>query len=175
VTPKERYVLETEKYRSPKQSEGSWDQLRCKVMEVSEDGSRTQLGEFIRNYSVLYNTWEPFEQDGKHYALCSPKYTGTSVMALPACEIIASELDSAFGFCPTGFHVPTEMKDWIDDEEPEPLPKKWQGQFGFVCGCIWGDDTSWKIEFLDLSEITNGKLTRDDRLGYVELQDEGYQ
>lgn len=170
MQPKERFILETEEYRDPDQGEGTWSKRRCKVIEVNPDtfGSK-QIGEFIRNYSSLYDTWEPFEQDGKFYALCAPDYTATSVMALPECEIIATETARSLGFCPTGFFVPTEMKDWIGDEEPEPLPEHWRGKFGFVCGCIWGDDTSWKIEFLDLSEITEGKITRDNRFGYVEL------
>jgi hypothetical protein len=41
--------------------------------------------------------------------------------------------------------------------------------FGFVAGCIWGDDSSWKIEFLDLSEIANGVIKRDIRFGYIEM------
>lgn len=41
--------------------------------------------------------------------------------------------------------------------------------FGFVAGCIWGDDSSWKIEFLDLSEIANGLIKRDARFGYIEM------
>ena len=41
--------------------------------------------------------------------------------------------------------------------------------FGFVAGCIWGDDSSWKIEFLDLSEIGNGVIKRDVRFGYIEM------
>ena len=36
-------------------------------------------------------------------------------------------------------------------------------------GCIWGDDTSWKVQHLDLSRITEGTLVRDDRFGYVAL------
>jgi hypothetical protein len=41
--------------------------------------------------------------------------------------------------------------------------------FGFVAGCIWGDDSSWKIEFLDLSEIEHGFIKRDARFGYIEM------
>lgn len=169
MQPKERFVLETEKWRDPDQSENSWNQMLCSVMEVQEDGSRKKIGEFKRNYGCLHDTWEPFEQNGKFFALCSRDYTATAVMALPECEIITEETPHGFGFCPTGFYVPTEMKSYIDDDKPEPLPTKWRGKFGFVCGCIWGDDTSWKIEFLDLSEITQGKITRDNRFGYVEL------
>jgi hypothetical protein len=168
MTPKEKYTLEVETYRDPTQSEASWDQLLCKVMEAQEDGSKKQIGQFVRNYSSLYNTWEPFEQDGKAFALCSPDYVGTAVMALPSCEIIAQEEAGAFGFCPTGFYVPTHTKDYAEDAEPELEPRL-NGLFGFVCGCIWGDDSSWKIQFLDLSEISQGKLTRDDRFGYKEL------
>jgi len=43
--------------------------------------------------------------------------------------------------------------------------------FGFVAGCIWGDDSSWKIQYLDLSKAENGILKRDDRLGYIVLPD----
>lgn len=41
--------------------------------------------------------------------------------------------------------------------------------FGFAAGCIWGDDSSWKIQFLDLSEAEKGIIKRDDRFGYIEL------
>lgn len=168
-SPKERFILKYEPWRDTDQLKDSWSQMLCRVMEVTETGGREQIGEFKRNYSCLYDTWEPFEQDGKFYALCSRDYTATAVMALPECEIIAEETPHGFGFCPTGFFVPTEMKSYIDDDEPEPLLEEWQGKFGFVCGCIWGDDTNWKIEFLDLSEINQGKITRDHRFGYVEL------
>ena len=42
-------------------------------------------------------------------------------------------------------------------------------QFGFVCGCVWGDDTSWKIQFLDLSRIQEGILVPIRDVGYLEL------
>lgn len=41
--------------------------------------------------------------------------------------------------------------------------------FGFVAGCIWGDDSSWKIEFLDLSRAAEGILVRKESFGYCEL------
>jgi hypothetical protein len=34
---------------------------------------------------------------------------------------------------------------------------------------VWGDDTSWKIQFLDLSRLNEKVLVRDDRFGYIEL------
>lgn len=75
------------------------------------------------------------------------------------------------GFCPTDFYVPyTEYLETPEQEPDESIriigPN---GQFGFVAGCVWGDDISWKIQFLDLSRIKEGVLTRDDRFGYIEL------
>ncbi len=43
--------------------------------------------------------------------------------------------------------------------------------FGFVAGCIWGDDSSWKIQYLDLTNAENGVLQRDERFGYIALPD----
>jgi hypothetical protein len=41
--------------------------------------------------------------------------------------------------------------------------------FGFVAGCVWGDDSTWKIQYLDLSRAAEGILKRDERFGYIEL------
>jgi hypothetical protein len=40
---------------------------------------------------------------------------------------------------------------------------------GFVAGCVWGDDSSWKIEYLDLSKADEGIIKREQRFGYIEL------
>ena len=39
----------------------------------------------------------------------------------------------------------------------------------FVAGCHWGDDSSWKIQYIDVSRIDEGIIVRDDRFGYIEL------
>lgn len=162
---REKYVVETEKFKKETDPKNSWERTRCNIYEVQDDGSKKYLGNYERNYHSLYNTWEPFVQDGKVYALCSPDYTTTSVIALPECEIVATEGDwNCFGFCPTGFYVPQE-----DDENVRFDKEDMQGKFGFVCGCVWGDDNGWKIQFLDLSEIKQGKVIRDDRFGYTML------
>jgi hypothetical protein len=44
--------------------------------------------------------------------------------------------------------------------------------YGFIAGCIWGDDSSWKIQYLDLSQADKGIIKRDDRFGYIELPSE---
>ncbi|MBL8112150.1 MAG: hypothetical protein JNK60_04650, partial [Acidobacteria bacterium] len=78
------------------------------------------------------------------------------------------------GFCPAGFYVP----DWWDIHDGSIIPgsphwsadREWPLEpFGFVWGCHWGDDSSWKFQFLDLSGIEAGLIARDERFGYVEL------
>ena len=44
--------------------------------------------------------------------------------------------------------------------------------FGFLCGCVWGDDTSWKLRYIDLSQIPNKVLKIEDKFGYWELPQE---
>jgi hypothetical protein len=41
--------------------------------------------------------------------------------------------------------------------------------FGFVAGCVWGDDNFWKVQYLDLFRARQGIVTREDRFGYIEL------
>lgn len=50
-----------------------------------------------------------------------------------------------------------------------PLTPLLYSSFGFVAGCIWGDDSSWKIQYLDLSEAKKGIIKRDERFGYIVL------
>ena len=54
-----------------------------------------------------------------------------------------------------------------DDEWPN-------GEFGFVWGCYWGDDSSWKVQYLDLSRVQQGVVRREERFGYVELATSGF-
>jgi hypothetical protein len=96
-------------------------------------------------------------------------------MDLDSGEIIAGEESRSWGFCPVGFYVP----DWWDvhgDGAVLPGSTRWSadyewpmGDFGFVWGCVWGDDSSWKVQYLDLSRVGAGELGRDDRFGYVRL------
>jgi hypothetical protein len=53
--------------------------------------------------------------------------------------------------------------------EEDFLIAAYGGQFGIYTGCIWGDDSSWKIRYVDLSRIHEGIVTTDERFGYVEL------
>lgn len=140
-------IITTQTYEI-KNKKGTWNSLGVSILE---DG--VKIGGYERNYSSLYRTFHPFEQDGKQYALYSRDYTATRVMSLPDCKDLCGEDRAEGGFCPTDYYVPEESK----------------GLFGLVAGCVWGDDSSWKIQYLDLRNISKGKLARDDRFGYIEL------
>ncbi len=47
--------------------------------------------------------------------------------------------------------------------------------FGFLCGCVWGDDTSWKLRYIDLSRIPEKVLSITDKFGYWELPNKPLQ
>ncbi len=133
----------------------------------------------------------PFRQGDQWYALYAKDYTASRIMKLPSCEDVWGEERDTFGFCPVEFFVPAiqEMKfggdrsgtfdndfedfliPGLDSEydwtylEPEYM------QYGFVSGCVWGDDSSWKVQYFDLSRLSEGIVLYDTRLGYVELTD----
>jgi hypothetical protein len=149
---------------------GAWGTLHVDVL----DGTGRIVAAYDRNYPALYRTFEPFRQGDRMLALISSDYTATSVLDLATGKVIATEEPNEMGFCPTGFYVP----DWWDINDDSILPGSthWnehrelpRGNFGFVWGCIWGDDTSWKFQYLDLSRVQQGEILRDERFGYVEL------
>jgi hypothetical protein len=62
------------------------------------------IASYDRNYSML-QTFEPFRQGERAFALISTHYTATSVMDLNTGQIVAAEEPAANGFCPVGFYV----------------------------------------------------------------------
>jgi hypothetical protein len=93
------------------------------------------------------------------------------------------------GFCPAEFFVPSwwDEYDEADKDQSRTWPgipdeinqnvageyldewKLYEGNWGVYSGCVWGDDTSWKVRYVDLSRISEGIVTTDDRFGYVSL------
>lgn len=57
----------------------------------------------------------------------------------------------------------------VEENDRLPIGPLTFHPFGFVAGCVWGDDSSWKLQYLDLSRAAEGVLHRDDRFGYLEL------
>lgn len=174
-----------------KNNPDEWDSISVGVFKI--DGScEVQIGEYKRNYHTNFHTFCPFKQKGKWYALYSPDYTSTRIMELPSCKDIGGEKRDAGGFCPVDYYVPNyfvhEFKLEKDDKEEDRIAhinemetlKDLKNEkktiddllyypFGFIAGCIWGDDSSWKIQYIDLSKAYKGKIKIDDRFGYIEM------
>jgi hypothetical protein len=147
---------------------GYWGYLRVGVFARGKDGQPdAQIGEYTRNYSSLYRSFYPFERNGQWYALYSREYTATRVMTLPDCKDLCGESNESNGFCPVEFYVPQVCRH----RENQGKYDFWYeyAPFGFVSGCAWGDDSSWKIEYLDLSKLSEKKLGHDARFGYIQL------
>ena len=170
--PRDKYCINSRKVNQP----GTWDSTIVEVFRRTDaPGGHAKVGEYKRNYALL-QTFEPFRQGNREFALISPNYTRTSVLDLESGCVVAEEQPDAgkAGFCPVGFYVP----DWWDVNKGSTIPGsphwspdcEWPtGDFGFVWGCVWGDDSSWKIQYLDLSGVQHGVVRREERFGYVEL------
>jgi hypothetical protein len=87
--------------------------------------------------------------------------TGPITMSRGTSRDAAGEEPDMHGFCPVDFHVPYLHK--------RVVAAGYAGLFGFVAGCIWGDDSSWKIQYLDLSRVSEGVLVREERFGYIAI------
>lgn len=174
--PREKYVAIAEEVTAPE----TWGTTRVEVFRRQGTTGLERVCQYPRDYAML-QTFEPFRQGTREFALISRDYTRTSVVDLASGQVVAEERPDVDGrgFCPVGFYVP----DWWDVNDGSVVPgseywdadDEWPvGDFGFVWGCYWGDDTSWKIQYLDLSRIQEGILARDDRFGYVELATSHY-
>ena len=166
-TPREKYTFVAIEIES---GDGTWDTLRVDI----KDADNITVAKFDRNYPTMYRTFEPFRQGERMFALVSSDYTCTSVLDLQTGDVVASEEPHSMGFCPVGFYVP----DWWDIHDGSILPGShhWsphhelpKGDFGFVWGCVWGDDSSWKVQYLDLTSVQAGQIKREERFGYVKL------
>lgn len=86
-----------------------------------------------------------------------------------------------WGFCPVDFYVP-DWNEFHDQDSPFLLFKEDRflypeedlashiGEFAFYSGCVWGDDSGgWKVRGIDLSRISEGIVTSDERFGYIQL------
>lgn len=179
--PRARYVVAaTPEANAP----GTWTRIAVEVFRrggPAGSSDRQHLCSYARNYSLM-QTFEPFRQGQRELALVSRDYTRTAVLDLATGEVIAEEpatTPPGRGFCPVGFYVP----DWWDVHDASIIPgseywndgHEWpNGELGFVWGCHWVDDTSWKVQYLDLRRVQEGVIGRDERFGYVALATDGY-
>ena len=170
----------------------TWGSSRVTIFD-----GENEVGEYERNYpSFSEQTFEPFELDGKWYALYSRDYTSTRVMRLPDCLDLGGEERAAAGFCPVEFYVPRfkkviyrNIKTGLEDEVWwfEAAAEGHSGRettyhgfdltvgpwlslsTGFVAGYLRGDDSSWKLEAIDLSRAAEGVIVRSARFGHFQL------
>lgn len=172
-TPRDRWAV-----RATSVSNGpAWSSTNVEVCRRGPDGLEP-VTHYLRNYEML-RTFEPFRQGAREFALISRDYVATAVLDLATGKVIAEEPSEQRGFCPVGFYVP----DWWDVHDGSVIPgsTQWRsdyewptGNFGFVWGCLWGDDWSWKVQHLDLSRVSEGVITRDERFGYLRLENHGW-
>lgn len=173
---------------------GTWDSTKVSIYK-----GENLIGEYIRNYSDYGAlTFYPFQLSSQWYALYSPHYTATRVMKIhdDRIEDWCGEIEASHGFCPVEFYVPRynqfsnlyESKDgprtflhysvdsdckndqeFIDEWKEESYVNTSYCDFGFLCGCVWGDDTSWKLRHIDLTGIHGKELLITEKFGYWEL------
>lgn len=156
---------------------GYWGHSEISIFAANGFFKR-RLGGYTRNYPYHgLLTWYPFSRGSRDYALYSRDYTSTRLMELPSCKDIGGEEPSSGGFCPVEYYIPE-----IHGYERVPDPNK-EGSFtgravkepaqvAFVAGCIWADDSSWKVQCFDISQVESGIITRDERFGYVPMPKE---
>lgn len=65
-----------------------------------------------------------------------------------------------------------QVNEWGNSEFGRKNARVAYANFGFLCGCIWGDDSSWKLRYIDFSELENKVLKIKERFGYFELIEE---
>jgi hypothetical protein len=175
--PRDKYAVKgTRKANQP----GTIDSTVVEVfLRTDALGNLVRVCEYERNL-FLAQTFEPFRQGEREFALISRDYTRTAVLDLQSGRVVAEEPDAGgSGFCPVGFYVP----DWWDLNDDSIIPgsefwsidREWPtGDFGFVWGCHWGDDNNWKVQYLDLSQVQRGIVRREERFGYLELATYGF-
>lgn len=162
------------------------------IIAVYRDGEL--LGGYRRMYhSFGADTFAPFQWKGQWYALYSADYTALRAMRLheSSLEDWCGEEGSSYDFCPVNIYLPQHFEmdydhyivyefdnggdyksyqDFVKDADETGGPVQFSG-FGFYCGCVWGDDSDWKLRYIDYSRIDEKVLILDDRFGYHPLPD----
>lgn len=169
---------------------GVWQSLKVSIYR-----DENLVGEYIRNYGDFGPmTFFPFKIGEDWYALYSASYTATRVMKIheDRIEDWCGEEASDSGFCPVEYYIPRYNKlvfvnnnesaeIYTVDTEYENIEEfiaEWKDpdfvetqfcNFAFMCGCVWGDDSSWKLRHIDLARVADKVLTITDKFGYWEL------
>jgi|SRR5579871_1772195 len=173
---------------------GSKDGRTWQTAVVSVFDHDVQIGSYKRNHAGwAEETFEPFEWNDQWFALYAPDYTSTRVMSLPNCQDLGGEPPASNGFCPVEFYVPRyrtmvtkdlktgqSFESWCfayPRSDLNEANERYESTFGpwatiptgFIAGCLWGDDSSWKLECVDIASAAKGQIVRTARFGHVQL------
>lgn len=166
---------------------GIWNSVKVSIFS-----DNILIGEYLRNYSkYAQETFFPFLVGEDWYALYSSNYTATRVMKLyeDRIEDWCGESPSLFGFCPVEIYVPrynkysvigegdyctvdteyTTSAEFIAEQDDKTFVESKYCNFGFLSGCVWGDDSNWKLLYIDLFKVANKELSITEKFGYWEL------
>jgi hypothetical protein len=165
------------------------DSTRC-LVEAVDGISMLRVGEFAFNYShSLDKIIKPFKVGDDWYCTYSTSYTKIAVAKLTErFEHIDSDIGGEGGFCPVEVVIPykviwrklpeepvvyrwTYPKD--DEYDDDPDYEVEYASFGFYQGCKWGDDSTYKLRYLDFSKLKDRKLGVSAPFGRFELPRDG--
>lgn len=158
------------------------------LIEAQDGPFMRTVGAFIFNYHHgLDAIIKPFQIGEDWYITYSTSYTKIAVARLTdKFEHIDSDIGGEGGFCPTEVVIPFKLS-WRDEKHDRTeveyrwaLPKNdpdydfeyetGYADFGFYAGCVWGDDHTMKLRYLDFSKLaTERKLQVSAPFGYHEL------
>lgn len=100
------------------------------------------------------------------YRKCTHTYYHNGEKRKRTLEYYVSDADEDMGL--DGYNL-EDYHNHPDVGNGEVGPIKYY-DFGFIAGCIWGDDSSWKVQLIDLRKAHKGKIKRNgDILGYLQL------
>lgn len=173
-----------------KTGKGTWDVTECNVyFHPTIDDEWELIGSFNYGYhGHIEDIFCPFIHHGKWYATYSTKYTALSIASLgKTFEHVWSDDGGSYGFCPVEAAVPKIIKRNIVDHGPY-IDVYWDinlDEYGdrhlyelmdspvcFYSGCVWGDDSSWKLQLLNISRLHEGVITKEHVVGHFELPDQ---
>lgn len=139
--------------------------------------------------STVYTRFEVLDlESGKIIAVEDYPTVSEKVAQDSDGRLTAGQEMPGWGFCPMEFYVPNWWSEFDESFIPSMRTSPsaftptdgqleeilgefsfYEGKWAFYAGCIWGDDSSEKIRFIDLSRITEGIVTADERFGYLEI------
>lgn len=132
------------------------------------------IGGYVRNYHMLYDTFKPFIFNKKWYALCSKDYTGLDIIELPSCKFKNKRSHNSYGFCPVEV-LPldeTLISNIDQDEKSIFISQNQLGKYALISGCVWGDDSNWKVELVTLDPENGLAEIDNDFFDYTPLPED---